>query len=195
MLTGARPYKKKKRKRTTTDSEKDPGIDSQAETKGESNVEKGCSVGDIGNGVLVLRILVLLGTRMGSIGDLGSSKGEEEEEKGADKLAHGGDEVIADLVGKVSHVGEVELSSVLDLHGELAVGGKSGEREREVKVVVVMLKAEGEEEERKKKDGTRGGRKGNFVTSCARCTRCQSVIQSRQGSLRIFFKKKKNPSQ
>lgn len=90
---------------TTADTEEHPRIDSQAKTKGKSNVCQGASVRVIRNA----NVLARLGSSTSSVGNLRGRKGAEEEQESADKLADDGHKVISKLVGKISQKGQAKL--------------------------------------------------------------------------------------
>jgi hypothetical protein len=94
-----------------SDAEEDPSVDSKREAKGQCNVQQGRCVRGLSDGTI---IVVLRGRIVGgSVGDLGSAEGEEEEEKGSDELANDGNELVADLVREPTESSEAAFMLVV----------------------------------------------------------------------------------
>lgn len=70
------PHWVKSPRLTTTDTEKDPGIHSQAESESKGDVDESTGIRDLTKGVVVSG----LPTLSSSVSDLGCSVGEEEKE-------------------------------------------------------------------------------------------------------------------
>lgn len=91
---------------TSTDAKEYPSIYSQAEAEAQGDVEQSCSVGNIGNGVVLVRGLVS-GVRR--IGHLSSGKCKEKKHKSANELANGGYKVVSNFIGEMAYQWEIEL--------------------------------------------------------------------------------------
>lgn len=95
---------------TSTDPEENPGIDGQREPECQTDVQEYTGVGYLCQGTRC-------GTSSssGGIGDLGSGKGEEQEQKCANELAAHSNEMVARLIGDEAEKWESELILAIGL--------------------------------------------------------------------------------
>jgi hypothetical protein len=87
----------------SADAKEDPNIDCQREAKGEADVQQ--------------RADVHVTVAANVVGDLRGRKGEEQEEEGADELAHASDEQMADSVGQPSEARQAALPDAVRVLG------------------------------------------------------------------------------
>ena len=89
---------------TSSDPKEHPRVNSQTESKRQTNVQQNARVRRLCQASLGPSV----GTGSGCIGDLRSSKGEEQEQKGADEFAEEGDEVVTGFVREETQAWEAE---------------------------------------------------------------------------------------